>query len=77
MVSKVIEDLNNNKNENILPIIYHNIIFTIGNIIKKRVELLKQNENNYLLMLAQILSSKLIKQYDEKYFVDKVKKNIL
>ena len=38
------------------------------------MELLKQNENNYLLILAQILSSKFIKQYDEKYFVDEVKK---
>ena len=74
LVSKVIEDLNNNRNKNILPIIYHNIIFTIGNIIKQRVELLKKYENNYLLILEQILSSKFIKQYDEKKFEAKVKK---
>lgn len=63
-----------------LPIIYHNIIFKVGNIIKERVLLLENCENKYLKFLGKELSEKFtkneIKNYNEVEFEKEVKEKI-
>ena len=58
-----------------LPIIYHNIIFTVGNIIKAQIMKLEKCGHNYLYFLEKKLSPQLIKIYNEEEFDNKVKEN--
>ena len=71
-IMKVIEELKNCTNNNFLPIIYHNIIFTIAKLIKKGVDFLVKCGKNYLKVLERKLSAKLIKQYNQENFEKKV-----
>ena len=69
-----IEDLKNKENEKYLPIIYHRIIFKIGNIMKERIEDLEKKYNgSYAGFLKDKLFEKLRKDYKEDEFVEKVK----
>ena len=68
-----IEDLKNDANERYLPVIYHNIIFKIGNIFKKRIEDIEKNKGKFIGFLGDILFEKFKKKYNEEEFVSKVK----
>lgn len=64
-----------------MPIIYHNIIFKLGNIFKKQKEKLKQYNNNYYEYFAEeFLKNKFkknkIKDYNETEIENKIKKII-
>ena len=70
---KNINDLLKCDNVNNLPIIYHNIIFILGNLIKNQIYVLKNCKKNYLVVLEQKLYPKLVKKYNQEDFEKNVK----
>lgn len=77
ILKKEVEKLKTEKDLNKHPVIYHNIIFKIGNILKKRKKEMKNFENNYLNYFAYCLNLEFIekfkKQYNEVEFENKIK----
>ena len=62
-----IEKMKLENNENNLTIIYHNIIFMLGNIFKKRRKLIKLFEGNYYKLFAFCENLEFIKDYKFEY----------
>ena len=72
-----IKMLKNETNKQNLIIIYHNIIFKLGNIFKKRKEEIKQHKKNYYSFLGYCLNKKFTeenyKEFNEAMFENNIK----
>ena len=77
VLEKEIEKLKSENNENNLSVIYHNIIFKIGNILKKRREAIKYFDGDYFKFFAfcQIIEFKRQKkrEFNENEFEETIK----
>ena len=72
-IMNIVKDYNECSDNNYLPIFYHNIIFSIGNIFQNHVLMLEKCDKNYLFVLEKKLSPKLIKEFNEEDFEKNVK----
>ena len=64
-IMNILNDYSKCSDNNFLPIFYHNIIFSIGNIFQNHVLMLKKY-NNYLFVLEKKLSPNLIKEFNKE-----------